>query len=50
MKNDLAIFEEYKIRRFYDEENETWYFSVIDIVQALTQQSNYLAARKYWNK
>jgi len=26
MKNDLAIFEEYKIRRLYDEKTETWFF------------------------
>jgi len=50
MKRDLAIFEEYEIRRVYDEEKETWYFSVIDIIQVLTQQSDYQTARKYWNK
>lgn len=32
MKNDLAVFEEHQIRRIYDEETETWYFSVVDIV------------------
>jgi DNA-damage-inducible protein D len=48
MKNDLAIFEEYKIRRLYDEETETWFFSVIDIIQVLIQQSDYKAARNYW--
>jgi len=48
MKNDLAIFEEYKIRRHYDEKAETWYFSVVDIMQALTQQPDYQAARNYW--
>ena len=41
MKNNLAIFEEYKIRRIYDEEAETWYFSVIDIIQALTDQPEF---------
>ena len=50
MKNDLAIFEEHQIRRVYDEETETWFFSVIDIVQILTEQSDYQTARKYWNK
>jgi DNA-damage-inducible protein D len=50
MKNDLAIFEEYKIRRLYDEKTETWFFSIVDIVQVLIQQPNYQAARKYWNK
>lgn len=50
MSYNLSFFEDYEIRRLYDEENETWYFSVIDIIQALTQQPNYQAARKYWNK
>jgi hypothetical protein len=50
MKNDLAIFEGYKIRRLYDEKTETWFFSVVDIIQALTQQPDYQTARKYWNK
>jgi DNA-damage-inducible protein D len=48
MKDNLAIFEEYKIRHHYDEETETWFFSVIDIVQALTQQPDYQTARNYW--
>ena len=46
----LAVFEGRKIRRHYDEKNETWYFSVIDIIAALIQQPDYQAARKYWNK
>lgn len=46
----LAVFENYKIRRIYDEESETWYFSVVDIIRALIQQSDYQTARKYWNK
>jgi hypothetical protein len=32
----------------YDESSETWFFSVIDIVQVLTQSSDYQTARKYW--
>lgn len=50
MKNNLAIFEEYEIRRLYDEETETWFFSVVDVIQALIQQADYQTARKYWNK
>ncbi len=50
MKNSLVIFENYNIRRLYDEKAETWFFSIIDIIQALTQQPNYQTARKYWNK
>jgi sulfur relay (sulfurtransferase) DsrC/TusE family protein len=47
-QNSLAIFENFKIRRIYDEKTETWYFSVIDIVAALTEQTNFQLARNYW--
>ncbi len=52
MKNNttLAIFENFKIRRIYDEKTETWYFSVIDVVAALTEQHDHQKARNYWNK
>jgi DNA-damage-inducible protein D len=50
MSDDLVIFEQYNIRRIYDAETETWFFSVIDVVQALIEQPDYQAARKYWNK
>ncbi|HLA85217.1 MAG TPA: hypothetical protein VJL29_10515 [Thermoguttaceae bacterium] len=46
--NALAVFENFKIRRIYDEKAETWYFSVVDIVAALIQQPDYQAARNYW--
>src|SRR4030042_1155381 len=46
--NRLAVFENYKIRRHYDEQTETWYFSVVDILQVLIQQPDYQAARNYW--
>ncbi len=36
----LAVFENMQIRRFYDEDTETWYFSVVDIVEALTNSVN----------
>jgi len=48
MKNNLAIFEGYKIRRHYDEKTETWFFSVVDIIQVLIQQPDFQAARNYW--
>lgn len=46
----LAVFENHKIRRLYDEKSETWLFSVVDIVAVLTGQADYQTARKYWNK
>ena len=45
-----AFFESHAIRRVYDDEAEVWWFSVVDIVQVLTQQPDYQTARKYWNK
>ena len=46
-ERSLVAFEKHKIRRFYDEQNEIWYFSVIDVVGALT---NSLNPRDYWFK
>jgi len=48
MKSSLAVFENYKIRRIYDENTEKWYFSIIDIIQILLGQDDYQAARNYW--
>ena len=50
MKIQSAFFEAYEIRRVYDEKTEIWWFSVVDIIQVLTQQPDYQTARKYWNK
>lgn len=47
-QSSLAIFETYKIRRAYDEKTETWYFSVIDIVAALTEQPDFKKSQSYW--
>ena len=44
----IAIFENFKIRRHYDEKVEIWYFSVIDIIAALTDQADYNRAKTYW--
>lgn len=45
-----TLFEQHQIRRLYDDATETWWFSINDIIQALTQQPDYQTARKYWNK
>ena len=50
MSVQSPMFENHAIRHVYDEETETWWFSVVDIVQVLTQQPDYQSARKYWNK
>ena len=50
MKIVPAAFEGQAIRRVYDEKSQSWQFSVVDIIQVLTQQPDFQAARKYWNK
>ena len=50
MKILPAEFDGQSIRRVFDEDTETWWFSVVDVVQVLTQQADYQTARKYWNK
>ncbi len=45
--NELKIFEDKKIRAKWDDEQEKWYFSVVDIVAALTD-NDYQGGRKYW--
>lgn len=45
-ENNLTIFEDHKIRRTYDKKTETWFFSVVDIVSALTDSTN---SRRYWS-
>lgn len=47
---DIKLFEENPIRTAWDEEKEEWYFSVVDVVGVLTEQTDFDTARKYWNK
>lgn len=46
--SSIKIFEDKKIRTIWDEEQQDWYFSVVDIVSVLTDSSDYQAARNYW--
>ena len=49
-KQSLQIFEDRKIRTVWDDEQEKWYFSIIDTIEVLTDSKDYTTARKYWNK
>ena len=49
MPEELKLFEGNRIRHIYDEEKETYYFSVVDIIAILIEK-DYQSARKYWNK
>ena len=47
---ELKVFEEKQVRTVWDEVQEKWYFSIVDVVNVLTESKDYLTARKYWNK
>ncbi|MDO9634029.1 MAG: BRO family protein [Paludibacter sp.] len=46
-KTKIKLFESKKIRTHWDESEEQWYFSVVDVVEVLTDSSN---PRDYWFK
>lgn len=46
--NKIQIFENQKIRTAWNEEAEEWYFSVVDVVAALTEQKTPRSASTYW--
>lgn len=45
--NELKLFEDKKIRAKWNDEQERWYFSVVDVIAVLTD-NDYQAGRKYW--
>ena len=45
-KQAIQLFEEKKVRTVWDDEQEKWYFSVVDVIGALTDSDN---PRKYWS-
>src|SRR5574344_625719 len=49
-KEAIKIFEEKKVRTVWDDEQEKWFFSIVDVVAVLTDSKDYQNARKYWNK
>lgn len=46
-EHHIQLFEEKHVRSVWDDEQEKWYFSVVDVVSVL-MDSNYQTARKYW--
>lgn len=45
---ELQLFEDKKIRTAWDEEEQEWYFSVVDVVAVLTDQPTPRNASTYW--
>ncbi len=49
MKQDkIQLYDHQPIRTAWDEENEEWYFSIVDVVRVLTDQADTDGARNYW--
>lgn len=44
--NNIKLFEDKKVRTYYNEEEEKWYFSVIDVIEILTGSS---IPKRYWS-
>lgn len=45
-ENSIILFHQKEVRRYWDEEKELWYFSVVDVIEILTESPR---PRKYWN-
>jgi hypothetical protein len=46
---NIQLFENKRIRHAWDEENQEWVFSVVDVCAVLTDQPDYRSATKYWH-
>ena len=49
-KEAIQLFEERKVRTVWDDDQEKWYFSIVDVCGVLTDSKDTLTVRKYWNK
>lgn len=49
-QESIQLFEAKKVRTVWDDEQEKWYFSVVDVVGVLTVSKDFQTSRKYWNK
>ncbi len=47
-QNEIKIFDEKKVRTLWDSEWEKWYFSIVDVIAILTDQTNFQGGRNYW--
>ena len=50
MADKIQLYEDQPIRTAWVEDEEEWYFSIVDVIGVLTEQTDYQKARKYWNK
>lgn len=45
----IQVYDNQPIRTAWDEQNEEWYFSIVDVVSVLTDQPDRRRAGKYWS-
>lgn len=45
-ESSIKLFNEYQIRTLWDDEQEKWYFSIVDVIQVLSDSKN---SRRYWS-
>lgn len=48
-KNKISLFGSKEVRQLWDEEAEKWWFSVVDVIEILSDQPSHDRARKYWS-
>jgi hypothetical protein len=46
---NIQLFEDKRIRTAWDADAQEWFFSVVDVVEVLTEQPTHLGARRYWS-
>jgi cell filamentation protein len=47
-KISIRFFDDREVRAVWDEENNKWWFSIVDIVAVLNEQDDYVKVRNYW--
>lgn len=48
MKNSIKLFEQSKVRTIWDDNEQKWWFSILDVIGILTNQADYQKVRNYW--
>ena len=48
-KNKITVFEDKQIRKEWNDEEQDWYVSIVDVIGVLTDQPTHDGARKYWS-
>ena len=47
-ETSIKLFEQKQIRSVWNDDEEKWYFSIVDVIAILTEQQAFQGARNYW--